>query len=133
MHRLLTMPESPVAYEFVRRLNEASIPARLTTEHSAAGLHTGFQRNAIIWIDTESDSERAGEVYRELLADHEVEKCPVCGYSLSGHSSRMRCPECGYEAVAQIADSTCPRCHETVPSNFDICWNCGEPMKGRRP
>ncbi len=28
-----------------------------------------------------------------------------------------------------VHDLYCPQCNETNPDNFDICWQCGTPLK----
>lgn len=125
MHRLLTLPETPVAYELVRRLNEAGIDAEITTERSAAALYVGSTSDAIIWIRNEADRDRAIKMYDTLHSEQVNLKCPECGYNLEGHAGAVNCPECGRSTTALIEDVICPECGETVPGNFEVCWNCG--------
>ena len=125
MHRLLTLPESPAAYELVHRLNEAGIGAEITTERSAAALYVGTTSDAIIWIRNETDRVQAIKIYDTWSSKQTNLKCTKCGYSLKGHTGAVNCPECGRSTTAPIKDVICPECGETVPGNFEVCWNCG--------
>lgn len=125
MYRFHTMFESPMAYTLVERLNEASIPARLTLERSAAGLYTGIT-NAIIWLEDESQRDEAAAIHKRLVTEQTEKSCPHCSYSLAGHAGAVNCPECGRPTTAPTPDLRCHACGETVPPTFEICWNCGE-------
>ena len=125
MYRLLTLSESPAAYELVHRLNEAGIGAKITTERSAAALYVGTTSDAIIWIRNETDRVQAIKIYDTWYSRQTNLKCTKCGYSLKGHAGAVNCPECGRSTTAPIKDVICHECGETVPGNFEVCWNCG--------
>lgn len=125
MYRFLTMPECPLAWMLVERLNDVSIPASLTIEHAAVGLYTGAQQ-AIIWLEDESQLDTASAIYDRLRSEQTRKSCPHCHYSLAGHAGAVTCPECGRPTTAPTPDIPCPVCGESVPSTFEICWNCGQ-------
>jgi len=131
MYRFLTMVDTPLTWTLVQRLQDAGIAAQCTVEHPPAGLCTGI-RQAIIWLEDESQRGEAAAIYRAVFAERPRSACPGCGYSLSGHVGVVRCPECGRPTVAPIPDVEdvpCPNCREPVPVSFDLCWNCGETMR----
>lgn len=129
MKRLMTLADTTFAHRLVWKLEEVGIRATLTTEHPPQGLYLGV-RQAIIWIADDADAERAIEIHDQLLLERTCPECPRCGFDLRAHTGPTHCPECGRLLKADTADLPCPRCGESVPANFEVCWNCGEVLPG---
>jgi hypothetical protein len=127
VHKLVVLPESALVFELLSRLEAAGIKASGAHERTAADLHLGMMSYAI-WIARREDAEPALRVLRELQQRTTYEKCPECGYDLTGHAAHVKCPECGHDTRAAIADVHCGACGESVPANFTECWNCGAAM-----
>ena len=125
MKKLVVMPISPVVHELVRRLEQASIQATLTSDSTVASIFAGAAGNAIVWIADNNDHDLAIRILRELRQESTQSECPHCGYDLQGHDGKVTCPECGRGMTAACGDVTCRNCGELVPANFALCWNCG--------
>jgi hypothetical protein len=81
------------------RLRQAGIRAHVFNQHMSSitgDVPCDHVAQPQVWIERESDRERAQLVLREI------------------------------EAAGRRDDSVaCARCGETSPGNFDLCWNCG--------
>ena len=89
------------AFLVADRLNQAGIRAHVFNQHaqSIVGDVPPDVAQPQVWIDRESDRERA-----EILLKRLEEEARVVG--------ERRCTACG----------------EPSPANFDLCWNCGHGM-----
>ena len=132
MHKLTVLSSAPMLEGLMGRLEEASIDAFSTTEHSAVELYSGGGSSVSVWIKSAQDLERASEILREVQAQQTRLRCSHCQYDLRGHTGRSTCPECGHDLTAQSPDVECPECGEAVPAGFELCWNCGEDMPDPR-
>ena len=128
MHRLITLAESPLVPEIMRRLEEAGIPAQATAERGPAAIYLGGPPRVTVWLARAEDIETASALVEEFATDRVTTNCPNCGYDLQGHAGRTACPECGCELTAASPDVPCPTCGEPVPGDFDVCWSCGGEM-----
>jgi len=100
MLKLYTAANLPEAYIVFHLLGQAGIEARVFNEHALGGLGEIPFTHAYpeVWVMEEADMSRA----REVVA--------------------------GYEKLPDHIDVRCAACRETNPANFQICWNCGEPI-----
>ena len=120
------MPESPRAYEILRRLQDASIDAQLTTEWGPVGLHLGGSPMASIWIADDADKLAAMEIVASVEdAPLEQTRCPQCGYDLRGHGGEVACPECG----SSIPRSAIEPPHEVPPEYLAFRWRTRPPRR----
>ena len=102
MFRLYTAANLPEAYLLLHQLAQAGIEARVLNEHAQGGLGEIPFTHAYpeVWVMEEQDTPRA----RAILRDFEHR---------SASEETVRCGNCG----------------ETNPAGFDICWQCGRPLR----
>ncbi len=102
MFRLYTAANLPEAYLLLHQLAQAGIEARVLNEHAQGGLGEIPFTHAYpeVWVMEEQDTLRA----RAILCDFEHR---------SASEETVRCGNCG----------------ETNPAGFDICWQCGRPLR----
>ncbi len=125
MHNIAVVRNSPMVLEVMRRLEDASIEAFTATESTVGDLYLGGLPSVSIWVKDAARVRDAREILQEVQAQQTRIRCPACDYDLRGHSGKATCPECGKSITAKSGDRQCPRCRETVPQDFEICWNCG--------
>ena len=102
MFRLYSAANLPEAHLLLHRLAQSGIEARVLNEHAQGGLGEIPFTHAYpeIWVMEEADEARA----RTILA--EFERPPVS-------REPTRCQACG----------------EMNPPAFEICWQCGKPLR----
>ena len=115
----------------LRRLDEASIDATCTTEHSTMESNWGGELPTTIWITSASDLKRASQILQDEWANRTLSRCPSCGYDLRGHTGKSNCPECGKEITAATPEIMCTHCGESLPPSFQLCWSCGADVSPR--
>jgi hypothetical protein len=100
MRKLYTASNLPDAYIVFHLLGQAGIEARVFNENAQGGLGEIPFTHAYpeVWLMDEADVPRA----REVIAD--------------------------YEKSSGDRDVHCAACREKNPANFQVCWNCGEPI-----
>jgi hypothetical protein len=86
------------AHLVVGLLGQEGIGARVFNENAQGGLGEIPFTHAWpeVWLDDESDNERALELIREI------------------------------ERPGTDVQVACAACNEMNPDNFQVCWNCGE-------
>jgi len=86
------------AYLLADRLKIAGIRAHVFNEHAASivGDVPPHVAQPQVWLERESDRERAAIVLATLAAE-----------------------------ARQVGTRHCHGCGEDSPANFDLCWNCG--------
>lgn len=101
MVRLYQAANLVEAYLLVHMLEQRRIPARVLNENlqGAVGEIPFVQAWPEIWLEDERDRALGEAVVREF-------------------ENRPR----------PSGERTCPHCAETNPSNFETCWQCGEPL-----
>ena len=98
MKRIYSAANLPDAHIIVGLLGQAGIAARVFNENAQGGVgeipfvHAWPE----VWLEEETDSERALELIRGF--------------------------EQGKDTEGQVA---CPACGESNPGNFEVCWKCG--------
>ena len=97
MRRAYTAAHLPDAHLLVHSLEAHGIPARVFRESLQGGIGELPHIYPEVWIDDESDWERARALVRKFEQD------------VTHHKGVSRCP----------------RCHEENPASFEICWQCG--------
>ena len=125
MHKIAVVRNSPMVSEVLRLLEDASIEAFSATESTVGDLYLGGLPSVSIWVKDAARVSDAREILQEAQAQQTTIRCPACDYDLRGHSGETACPECGKSLTAKSGDHQCPKCGETVPQDFEICWNCG--------
>ncbi len=88
--------------EVMRRLENASIEAFTATESTVGDLYLGGLPSVSIWVKDAVKVRDARAILREVQAQ-----------------------QTGKSIIAKSEDRQCPQCGETVPHDFEICWNCG--------
>ena len=80
------------------RLNQAGIRAHVFNQHASSivGDVPPDVAQPQVWLERESDRERAEIVLRDI------------------------------QNAARQGDVACAACGEDSPANFDLCWNCGQ-------
>lgn len=80
------------------RLNQVGIRAHVFNQHASSivGDVPPEIAQPQVWLERESDRERAETLLRRMEAD-----------------------------AAQAGSRHCARCGEESPATFDLCWNCG--------
>lgn len=89
------------AWMVADRLRQAGIRAHVFNQHAASivgDVPCDDIAQPQVWLERESDRERAGAVLREI------------------------------ESAATKAETVCASCGERSPGNFDLCWNCGKSL-----
>jgi rubrerythrin len=140
MRELIRLANSARAAKVQAALQAHGIEAEVITE--LANAYTGFAES-VVWVDEAVDKQVAREICEECLQamgfgtndrvsriedePDETSKCVQCGYSLRGQVADGKCPECGHPYQI-VGTRKCQSCNESVPSDFDICWNCGSEM-----
>jgi hypothetical protein len=109
----------------MRRLDEVSIDATVTTEYGAMESELGGELPLTIWVVDPRDWERALQILRDECANRTAIRCPNCGYDLRGHTGKGACPECGNVITAPTPEIICAHCGESLPATFELCWSCG--------
>ena len=98
MERFYTALNRFDAYLLLHRLQHAGISAHVFNEHASSivGDVPPDIAQPQVWIERESDRERAETLLRTMEAD-----------------------------AATAGTRHCAKCNEDSPANFDLCWNCG--------
>jgi len=86
------------AYLLADRLKQAGIRAHVFNEHTSSivGEVPPDVAQPQVWLERESDRERAQTLLERMEAD-----------------------------AAAAGTRHCAACSEDSPANFDLCWNCG--------
>jgi len=102
MIRLFTAANLPEAYLLLHRLAQAGIEARVLNEHAQGGLGEIPFTHAYpeVWVMEAEDTARA----RQILQEFERR---------SSSDATILCENCG----------------EANPAGFEICWQCGRPLR----
>jgi len=102
MFRLYTAANLPEAYLLLHRLVQVGIEARVLNEHAQGGLGEIPFTHAYpeVWVMEAEDTARARAILQEF--EHR-----------SASEETVRCGNCG----------------ETNPAGFEICWQCGRPLR----
>lgn len=102
MLKLYQAANLPEAHLVLHRLQQAGIQACIFNEHAQGGMgEIPFTHTyPEVWLLNADDEARA----RQLIASYE-------------------------ETDAGGAPSVCPRCGEENPAAFEVCWQCGTPVK----
>jgi len=89
------------AFLVADRLNQAGIRAHVFNQHASSivGDVPPDVAQPQVWIERESDRERAGILLARLT-----------------------------EEAARSGTTCCAACGEDSPANFDLCWNCGRSL-----
>ena len=89
------------AFLVADRLNQAGIRAHVFNQHAASivGDIPPDVAQPQVWIERESDRERAGVLLARLD-----------------------------EEARRVGATRCAACGEDSPANFDLCWNCGKSL-----
>ena len=126
MKRLAQLPDTPMIFTLLDRLDAAGIVASVTREHTPAGLYLGT-RIANVWIADAARYDEATAILHAMQERVAGDVCVRCGYDLQGHGGPAICPECGRPAEVPMerAPLACPSCGEEGPADFEVCWNCG--------
>lgn len=82
-----------------------------------------------IWVNDETDAERARQILEEHKTPANPLHCSQCGTDLRG-VSEPRCPKCGHP-FRVVHTWTCPACKEVIGTQFTHCWSCGEEKPDR--
>ena len=98
MQRIFIASHRVEAYLLVDRLAHAGIKAHVFNEHmsSIVGEVPPDIAQPQVWLERESDRERAETLLRTMESD-----------------------------AAAGGSRHCAKCNEDSPANFDLCWNCG--------
>jgi hypothetical protein len=101
MLRLYTAANLPDAHVLRQMLAHADIEAHVFNENAQSGMGEIPFTSAWpeVWLARPGDVTRAREIVRAF--------------------ERPAVPS---------TDAFCPACHECNPGNFELCWNCGEPL-----
>ena len=136
MRELTRCADGVFATQLQHALDAAGIEARISTEVAHVYLGT---RVFVVWVVEGADPEAIKRAYaavtpsdsgapelrpsRVCVADSTVQCC-VCGYDLRGQIADGNCPECGHP-YRLLGYRPCPTCGVDLPTDFEICWNCG--------
>jgi hypothetical protein len=95
----------------------------------------------LAWVDTtdsllstwrDADESLRGDQPSPVSPAPAATSCGRCGYDIADARAYSSCPQCGLplatHATPAVPDVECPNCHESVPADFDVCWNCQEPL-----
>jgi ribosomal protein L40E len=136
MRQFTTCYDGAYAVKFQQLLQAAGIAAEITTEYVNAYMGASL---FIIWVPDDADLAAARRAGASLIApdtgDPQLQptrvrlpggptQCRSCGYDLRGQIHDGKCPECSH-SYTLVFEGRCPACNAQVPSDFDICWNCG--------
>lgn len=98
MIRIYTAHQRYDAWLVADRLRQAGIRAHVFNQYASSivgDAPAGDAAQPQVWIERESDRERAQIVLREI------------------------------EEAARRGEVACGACGESSPANFELCWNCG--------
>jgi hypothetical protein len=139
MRQFTTCYDGLYAGRLQHALEAAGIEVRVTNESENSYLG---RMQFSIWISDHADpavvqracssvvaadtGDPAPPPTRVVLTDG-LSRCSACGYDLRGQVENGNCPECG-RAYVLASVRTCPACNADVPTDFDICWNCGREL-----
>jgi len=104
MRRVYTAAHLPDAHLVVHSLEAHGVMARVFYENLQGGVGELPHIYPEVWIEDESDWQRARALVRKFERDVTRNKGVV----------------------------RCPHCHEENPASFEICWQCGTalPVEG---
>ncbi len=138
MREILRSSDGVAITALAGALEAAGIEAQVIPQAENAYIGT---MSFVLWVSERAapaEVEKVVTAFRERQPDGEIEtpetrisiaddilNCKRCNYDLRGQMEDGKCPECGhpYRIVRQIA---CPHCAAEVPSDFAVCWRCGE-------
>jgi len=119
-------------------LEAAGVPSDITTEVRNPYLGT---MEFFLWVPNDADQSICDEVCQKVQerqamglpvssatrvsVSEDMTACSKCHYDLRGQTADGKCPECGYP-YELIHQRPCPHCQAMGPSDFSVCWNCGE-------
>ncbi len=102
MKKVYSAANVPEAYLVRDQLQHAGIEARVLNEHAIGALGDMPLASAYpqVWIERDHQSHHA----RQIIAEYESQRTD---------SQARHCFKCG----------------ESSPGQFDLCWNCAEPLR----
>jgi hypothetical protein len=102
MFRLFTAANLTEAYLLLHQLVRAGIEARVLNEHAQGGLGEIPFTHAYpeVWVMETADTARARGILQEFERRSSSDKTIACG-----------------------------NCGEANPAGFEICWQCGRPLR----
>ena len=126
MKRLAQLPDTPMIFTLLDRLEAAGIVASVSREHTPAGLYLGL-RVANVWIADPARYDEGKAILADLDERASGNACGRCGHDLGGHGAPSICPACGLPAEVPMERDpvACPSCGEEGPADFEVCWSCG--------
>jgi predicted Zn-ribbon and HTH transcriptional regulator len=137
MRQAGTFTDRLLAIDICEELRKEGIAAETTTQWQGA---YSIQALTVVWVAEDAPEGLLATVVQVATTKREQQlktpgtaldehpRCRECGYDLRGQREDGRCPECGndYELVKT---RKCEGCGEEVPSDFLVCWNCGEELE----
>ena len=122
-------------------LEAVGIPSDITTEVRNPYLGT---MEFFLWVPNDADLAACDRVCQQVQerqamgspvtavtrvsVSEDMTACKKCQYDLRGQTASGKCPECGYP-YELVHQRPCPNCEAMGPSDFAVCWNCGEEIE----